>query len=130
MSNLYDKLCEGVLNAQEEMAKEKIELNSVTLNGRKFWKFIPVDETSLRPTIFGMALDVDYTMPDSIDFTVQYVPPKPRWKVTNGDRIRAMSDEELAEWFGDMMGVYPFGTKLWGRERWLEYLKEEVKENG
>lgn len=97
MSNLYDKLCEGIFNAQEEMAKEKIELNSVTLNGRKFWKLIPVNDPDLKPTIFGMALNVDYTMPDSIDFVAQYVPPRPKWKVTNADRIRAMSDEELAD---------------------------------
>ena len=50
---------------------------------------------------------------------------------TNADRIRAMSDEELATWLGDMLGVYPFGTEQWSRETWLDWLKAEVKdENG
>ena len=126
--SIYDELCDAIFHAQEEMLKENIEANSVTLNGRKYWKIIPVNDPYLKPTIFGMAVSVDYTMPDSVDFTVQYVQPKPRWKMTNGDKIRAMSDEELATWLGDMLGVYPFGTEQWNREKWLDWLKEEVEE--
>ncbi len=44
-------------------------------------------------------------------------------KITNADRIRSMSDDELAKWL-EMWGVYPFdadGTS------WTEWLKQEVE---
>ena len=46
---------------------------------------------------------------------------------TNADRVRTMTDEKLATWLGDMLGVYPFGTDQWDRQAWLDWLKEEVK---
>lgn len=49
-------------------------------------------------------------------------------KKTNANRIRAMSDEELATWLGDMLGVYPFGTEQWSRERWIDWLKADAEE--
>lgn len=45
-------------------------------------------------------------------------------KHTNADRIRLMSDEELAEWIARWSTMPP---KL-NREEWLFWLKEEVKE--
>lgn len=45
-----------------------------------------------------------------------------RSPVTNADRIRAMSDEELAKWL-ETWGMYPFdadGTS------WTDWLKYEV----
>jgi len=65
------------------------------------------------------------------------VPDKPQ---TNADRIRSMTDEELAEFIGfacqdafaygarlrDKMMVYPFGT----REETLGWLKSPVEERG
>ena len=89
----YNELCESILTAQEEMLKHKIEANSVTLNGRKYGKLITDCPPNMKPTIFGMAVKADYSMPDDYDFLVQYEPPKPQ---TNADRIRSMSDEELA----------------------------------
>ena len=61
---------------------------------------------------------------------IAYVPVVVNEKITNqsnADRIRAMTDEELAEWLGDMLGVYPFGTKQWDRQAWLDWLKKEVE---
>ena len=52
-------------------------------------------------------------------------PPK-----TNADRIRALSDEELAKWFSQHLVVmteydeHPKRTK-----RWIDWLKQEVKEH-
>lgn len=47
-------------------------------------------------------------------------------KQTNADRIRAMTDEELAdellEWFACFMAVE------WSRDMILDYLKQEAKE--
>jgi hypothetical protein len=51
--------------------------------------------------------------------------PKP---VTNADRIRAMSDEELAK---KMSGLESFALTCgggWPPEKWLEWLKQEVQE--
>lgn len=99
----YDKLCEAILTAQEEMPRCKIEANSVTLNGRKYGKLIENLPPNMKPTIFGMAVKADYALPDDYDFLVQYEPPQP---MTNADRIRAMSDEELADFMED--------TATWG----------------
>ena len=57
-------------------------------------------------------------------------------KKTNADRIRAMSDEELAEWiWGVACPGFPatcFGSCPEGQEKscsecWLEWLKKEVE---
>lgn len=95
----YDKLMESILTAQEQMLQHGIEANSVTLNGRKYGKLIENLPPNIKPTIFGMAVKAEYAMPDDYDFLVQYEPPKP---ITNADRIRAMSDEELAKWYFDV----------------------------
>lgn len=49
---------------------------------------------------------------------------------TNADRIRAMSDEDLAEMFCLMSGgVHPFSiSDSSDGEQWIEWLKEEVSE--
>ena len=46
---------------------------------------------------------------------------------TNADRIRAMSDEELAEWLAHYTSWTDFGEKM-AKERWLIYLKQEAGE--
>ena len=46
--------------------------------------------------------------------------------VTNADRIRAMTDEELAEWLCDQIVDRNIGVPP---ETWLEWLKQEV-DNG
>lgn len=43
--------------------------------------------------------------------------PKP---ITNADRIRSMSDEELADFLDETDSVY------WDRQTWLDWLKEEA----
>ena len=96
----YNELCEAILTAREEMLKHKVEANSVTLNGRRYGKLIENCPPNMKPTIFGMAVKADYALPDDYDFLVQYEPPQPQ---TNADRIRAMSDEELAEWLADIL---------------------------
>ena len=56
--------------------------------------------------------------------------PKPCKPITNADRIRSMSDEELAEWleFRDdncpRAGCYKGGC----HECWLDWLKQEAGE--
>lgn len=90
----YDELMESILAAQEQMLKCCIEANSVTLNGRKYGKLIENCPPNMKPTIFGMSVKADYALPDDYDFLVQHEPPQPQ---TNADRIRSMTDEELAE---------------------------------
>ena len=60
--------------------------------------------------------------------------PKPRKKQTNADKIRAMTDEELAMFIKDivemefrhhgLIGIFESGGY------WLDWLKQEVNENG
>lgn len=56
--------------------------------------------------------------------------PKPRKKRTNGGRVRAMNDEELAIWIVKR-------TEGWGMpecdlyvQSWLDWLRQEVSDNG
>ena len=49
-------------------------------------------------------------------------------KRTNGDRIRAMTDEELAK---KISGIEQFALTVdgaWSHEQWLDWLKQEVQE--
>ena len=78
------------------------------------------------------------------DVTIHIAKPKKR-KLTNGDRIRKMTDEELAEWlynmvqFKDseeeyMVGIYNLDSKKEEEVRdsygdWLEWLKRAVDQN-
>lgn len=43
---------------------------------------------------------------------------------TNADRIRSMSDEELAEWLDQVDGIGMFP----GREQWLDWLRREAND--
>lgn len=47
--------------------------------------------------------------------------------MTNGDRIRAMTDEELAEWLHNRQTrTWLYGT--WSKDALLDWLKEEGEE--
>lgn len=56
--------------------------------------------------------------------------------MTNADKIRAMTDEELADWLCDHTDCYnceaDLGNGLWEqcRKVLLERLKQEVSDNG
>lgn len=122
----YNELCEAILKAQEGLLKHKIEANSVTLNGRKYGKLIENIPPNIKPTIFGMAVKADNAMPDDYDFIVQYEPPQPQ---TNADRIRSMTDEELAEWATTVGRT--FGEEYEGYMSALDWLKSPVEvDNG
>ena len=119
----YDELIKGILTAKEQMLQHSIEANSVTLNGRKYGKLIENCPPNMKPTIFGMAVKADYAVPDDYDFLVQYEPPMPK---TNADRIRAMSDEELAEYLdGVCHDLWQMFVKD-PQKMWLDWLREEA----
>ena len=127
----YDELIESILTAKEKMLQHSIEANSVTLNGRKYGILIENLPPNMKPTVFGMAVKSDYALPDDHDFLVQYEPPQPK---TNADRIRAMTDEELARWLSDMhdsvtcpnYGDYDCVTSC--RVCWLDWLQTVIGE--
>lgn len=125
----YDELMERIMTAQEEMLKHSIEANSVTLNGRKYGKLIENLPTNIKPTIFGMAVKADYALPDDYDFLVQYEPPKLK---TNADRIRSMTDKELASFLA-ACDASRFRMRCDTEEvraetlRWIDWLKREVE---
>ena len=127
----YDELIESILTAQEMLLKHNIEANSVTLNGRKYGKLIENLPPNMRPTVFGMAVKADYALPDDYDFLVQYEPPQPK---TNADRIRSMTDEELAEFIAGGFPKDACRGRCGGDEGFpcsecvLDWLKEEASE--
>lgn len=47
--------------------------------------------------------------------------------ITNADRIRSMSDEELAEWFSTVTDDVLRGS-TWSKDEWMKYLQAEVEE--
>lgn len=55
--------------------------------------------------------------------------------MTNGDKVRAMTDEELAHWFENSVGcsedwcvAFRKDCGFRCRRAWLDWLKEEAKE--
>ena len=47
--------------------------------------------------------------------------------MTNADRIRAMTEEELAEWLHNRQATtWFYGT--WSKDIWLDWLQQEVIE--
>ena len=46
---------------------------------------------------------------------------------TNADRIRSMSDEELAEWFSTVTDDVLRGS-TWSKDGWMKYLQSEEEE--
>ena len=48
--------------------------------------------------------------------------------ITNADRIRSMSDEELAEWFSTVTDDVLRGS-TWSKDEWMKYLQSEVEEH-
>ena len=57
-----------------------------------------------------------------VPYCPQATPPK-----TNADKIRQMTDEEMAEWLEYISNALRHGVII--SQPWLEWLKEEVKEN-
>lgn len=47
-----------------------------------------------------------------------------KFTTTNADRIRNMSDEELAKWF-DTVTKDVLGGSTWNKNGWLKWLREE-----
>ena len=87
----YDELMRRIITAKDELFKREIEANTVILNGQKYSVLV---KDGYCPSIFGMAVETEF-LPLEWDFIVQkkfeQKPPQ-----TNADRIRSMSDEELA----------------------------------
>ena len=50
-----------------------------------------------------------------------------RYSRTNADRIRSMSDEELAEWFSTVTDDVLSGS-TWSKDGWMKYLQSEEEE--
>ena len=120
----YGELLDRILEAQTLLLDKKIEANTVILNSNKYSVFI---EPGYRPTVFGMAVEFA-NLPLEHDFVVQY---KTR-KTTNADRIRSMTDEELAEWIAYRQGCFERQDKRCSkygtcRDCWFDWLKEEFE---
>lgn len=133
---LTDELMRRIIEAENVALKNEIEANAVVVNGRKYGML--KDHLGLIPTVFGLRLETKIDMPDDWDFFIQQRPPL---VLTYGDRIRAMSDEELADYLVrdvEAEAVRRSGRYLTAREvdlavndcvSWLKAPVEEV-DNG
>lgn len=115
-------LIERIVEAQDIALKDGIEANAVVVNGRKYGML--KNRPGLTPTVFGMRLETREDMPDNYDFIVQHREPEP---LTNADRIREMTDEELAEYLSsicyDIWKMFSDDPK----KVWLDWLKSPVE---
>ena len=54
--------------------------------------------------------------------------------MTNADTIRAMTDEELAQWLSGLslriFEINPWLERPAGEQGWLDWMKQEVYDNG
>lgn len=115
-----DELIERIRTAQDKMWEEKLTANTVVLNGKKYGCLF---ELGFRPSICGLTAELA-NLPDNMDFIVQYRVPQPK---TNGDRLRAMSDEELADWvWGAETAGRAYGPR--GKKAWLDWLIQEAQD--
>ena len=48
------------------------------------------------------------------------------YNITNGDKIRSMSDEELAGWFETVTDDVMKGS-FWNKEGWIKWLRSEAE---
>ena len=48
-------------------------------------------------------------------------------RMTQADRIRSFSDDELAEWFSTITDDVLRGS-TWSKDGWMKYLQSEVEE--
>ena len=48
-------------------------------------------------------------------------------RMTQADRIRSFSDDELAEWFSTVTDDVLRGS-TWSKDGWMKYLQSEVEE--
>lgn len=92
-------LYERIIEAENLAFTNEINANTVVINGRKYGML--KDKPGFAPTIIGMKAETKVDMPDDWDFFIQERPPQPK---TNADRLRAMSDEELAKWITEKHG--------------------------
>ena len=88
-----DELMRRILEAENEAFKKKINANTVVVNGRKYG--VLKETPGFTNTLFGMKLGTPVDMPDDWDFFLQERPPVQK---TNADRIRSMTDYDLADW--------------------------------
>ncbi len=128
-------LLERIIEAQDLLLMNEIKANTVVINGRKYGML--KDKPGLAPTIIGMKAETRVDMPDDWDFFLQERPPQPQ---TNADKIRAMTDEELAEFITPVKcvdcrlldcGVEEEmfnGKRRTCQERVLDWLKQSAEE--
>lgn len=48
------------------------------------------------------------------------------YNITNGDKIRSMNDEELAEWFETVTDDVMSGS-YWNKEGWIKWLQSKAE---
>lgn len=116
-----DELIERICTAMDKMWEEKLTANTVVLNGKKYGCLF---EQGFTPSICGLTAELG-NLPDNMDFIVQYRCREPE-PTTNGDRIRSMSDEELAAWLAGHPVVSMYDGSNPQHKAWLDWLRQEA----
>lgn len=116
-----EELYKRIIAAQEQMAKDNIEANTIVLNGNKFGY---LKRPGYTPTLFGMKVETS-NMPEEYDFMLM---DKLEYFVfrSNADRIRNMTDEELAKFISGKART--FGEEYEGYMSALDWLRQEAED--
>jgi len=122
-----DELIERIRTAQDKMLEKKMTANTVVLNGKKYGCLF---EPGFHPSICGLTAELA-NLPDNMDFIVQYRVPQPK---TNADKLRSMTDEELAGFLttDDMCGLIcgdPLACEGQCKQKMLDWLKKEADDD-
>ena len=130
MEEINGRCYELLRAALAEATRNGIKANSIVIN--KNMVRVPESFGQWPEMICGLhCFFTADELPDGYAFSIQHAPEK---KITNGDHIRSMTDEELAERmvsFHRTFGVYfmrgeIFSTKKEALEKALEWLRSEV----
>lgn len=109
-----DKAFEKILEKMEEKLRK---------SEKRYYRYL--DDSNLS-CMFDRS-DIEEKRVDTIKEMLEIVKEvAEEHKITNGDKIRSMSDEELADWLEDVTDDV-FNGSRWNKDGWIEWLQSEAE---
>lgn len=119
--NAAEELLKRIIAAKDQMLKDNIEANTIMLNGNKYGY---LKRPGYTPMLFGMKVETE-NMPEEYDFMLMNKQNFFMFR-SNADRIRSMSDKELAEWIFELLWKYDSECENSSKD-WLFWLRGKTE---
>ena len=116
----YKELIESIIIGKTKMDDNCAHPDTIVLNGKKYKEYRWKHGGLL--TVCGLNVEFSDALPDDYDYFIYHKVPEP---LTNGDRLRNMTDEEIASFLSEIQMKVMF-TGCWNEAAWAEWLKEGV----